>query len=139
MAICAGKNCRIIISLQARILELETALGSGPFPNRATCTDITAATAAYYGLKPEDLLRRRQTSDVCQPRMMAMYLTRILTQASLTTIGRHFNKKDHTTVLHAIRKIETAKCEIQTAIAIREIGAAIAKIIKSRSEYGQES
>lgn len=131
MAICAGNNCGIILSLQARIRELETALDRGPFPSRANCTDITAATAKYYGLKPEELLRRRRTSDVCRPRMMAMYLARISTGASLTTIGRHFRGKHHTTVLYAIRTIEAAKYEVQTAIAIREIGAAIAKINES--------
>jgi chromosomal replication initiator protein len=54
-----------------------------------------------------DLLSSRRTANVVRPRQVAMYLAKILTLRSLPEIGRRFGGRDHTTVLHAVRKIET--------------------------------
>ena len=48
----------------------------------------------------------RRTRQVVRPRQIAMYLAKIMTPRSLPEIGRRFGGKDHTTVLHAVRKIE---------------------------------
>jgi chromosomal replication initiator protein len=53
-----------------------------------------------------DLLSSRRTANVVRPRQVAMYLAKILTLRSLPEIGRRFGGRDHTTVLHAVRKIE---------------------------------
>jgi chromosomal replication initiator protein len=69
-----------------------------------TIVDIQRAVAAHYNLGTEDLegLRRRRT--IVLARHVAMYLCRVLTEASLAEIGEAFNR-DHTTVLHAVRRI----------------------------------
>jgi chromosomal replication initiator protein len=51
-------------------------------------------------------LSSRRTANVVRPRQVAMYLAKILTLRSLPEIGRRFGGRDHTTVLHAVRKIE---------------------------------
>jgi chromosomal replication initiator protein len=53
-----------------------------------------------------DLLSSRRTANVVRPRQVAMYLAKVLTLRSLPEIGRRFGGRDHTTVLHAVRKIE---------------------------------
>jgi chromosomal replication initiator protein len=52
-------------------------------------------------------LSSRRTANVVRPRQIAMYLAKTLTLRSLPEIGRRFGGRDHTTVLHAVRKIET--------------------------------
>jgi chromosomal replication initiator protein len=54
-----------------------------------------------------DLLSSRRTAVVVKPRQIAMYLAKTLTLRSLPEIGRRFGGRDHTTVLHAVRKIES--------------------------------
>ncbi len=53
-----------------------------------------------------DILSSRRTATVVKPRQVAMYLSKALTLRSLPEIGRRFGGRDHTTVLHAVRKIE---------------------------------
>ena len=53
-----------------------------------------------------EILSARRTANVVRPRQIAMYLAKILTLRSLPEIGRRFGGRDHTTVLHAVRKIE---------------------------------
>src|SRR6202035_4208056 len=52
-----------------------------------------------------DILSARRTTSVVRPRQIAMYLSKLLTPRSLPEIGRRFGGRDHTTVLHAVRKI----------------------------------
>jgi chromosomal replication initiator protein len=59
-----------------------------------------------FGLKPTQLRERSNTKAIAFPRQIAMYLCKELTGASLPEIGRAFNGKHHTTVLHAVNKIE---------------------------------
>lgn len=63
--------------------------------------------ARRYNVSRSDLLSQRRTANVVRPRQVAMYLAKILTLRSLPEIGRRFGGRDHTTVLHAVRKIET--------------------------------
>jgi len=60
-----------------------------------------------FGIKLSDLKAKNRTKAVAFPRQVAMYLSRQLTHASLSEVGRAFGGKDHTTVLHAVDKIQT--------------------------------
>ena len=67
--------------------------------------NIQRVVAEYYKIKISDLLSKRRNRTVARPRQMAMYLTKELTNHSLPEIGEAFGGRDHTTVLHACRKI----------------------------------
>lgn len=67
---------------------------------------IQRKVAEYYSIRPSDLKARNRTKAVALPRQVAMYLARQLTHASLAEVGRAFGGKDHTTVLHAVGKIQ---------------------------------
>jgi chromosomal replication initiator protein len=54
-----------------------------------------------------ELLSNRRTRTIVKPRQIAMYLAKVMTPRSLPEIGRRFGGRDHTTVLHAVRKIES--------------------------------
>lgn len=66
---------------------------------------IQRAVANHFDVSKVDLLSARRTADIVRPRQIAMYLCKTLTSRSLPEIGRHFGGRDHTTVLHAVRKI----------------------------------
>ena len=78
---------------------------------RVTVDDIQKTVAEHYGLKQSDLLCERRTRAVARPRHVAMYLAKTLTTRSYPDIGRRFGGRDHTTVLHAVRRIEALKGE----------------------------
>ncbi len=76
---------------------------------RITVDEIQKATAEHYALKQADLLSERRTRAVARPRQLAMYLAKTLTTRSYPDIGRRFGGRDHTTVLHAVRRIEALR------------------------------
>lgn len=67
---------------------------------------IIELVCAEFGYSPQDILGRSRTSEVSLARQTAMYLCRRHTESSLQQIAKSFGKKDHTTVLHAVRSIE---------------------------------
>jgi Bacterial dnaA protein helix-turn-helix len=69
-------------------------------------TEIQRLVAKRYKVKRADILSARRTADVTLPRQIAMYLARTMTLRATTEIGRRFGNRDHTTVLHAVQKIE---------------------------------
>lgn len=71
--------------------------------------NIQRTVAEYYKIKISDLLSKRRSRSVARPRQVAMALAKELTNHSLPEIGNAFGGKDHTTVLHACRKIEELK------------------------------
>jgi chromosomal replication initiator protein len=73
---------------------------------RVRIEDIQRIVARHYNVSRSDLLSSRRTANVVRPRQIAMYLAKTLTLRSLPEIGRRFGGRDHTTVLHAVRKIE---------------------------------
>jgi chromosomal replication initiator protein len=75
-------------------------------PKRVKIEDIQRIVARHYNVSRGDLLSSRRTANVVRPRQVAMYLAKTLTLRSLPEIGRRFGGRDHTTVLHAVRKIE---------------------------------
>jgi len=71
-----------------------------------TLDEIQRRVCEVFGVKPQDLRSRTRTRAVAFPRQVAMYVARQLTSDSYADIGRGFGGKDHTTVLHAVHKIE---------------------------------
>jgi chromosomal replication initiator protein len=69
-------------------------------------SDIQTAACQLFGLSPDELLSPSRAARVTWPRQVAMYLARELTDESLPAIGRHFGGRDHTTVLHALRRTQ---------------------------------
>lgn len=73
---------------------------------RITVDEIQKLVAEHYNLKQADLLSERRTRSVARPRQVAMWLCKQNTTRSYPDIGRRFGGRDHTTVLHAVKKIE---------------------------------
>lgn len=71
-----------------------------------TIDNIQKTVAEYYKVKVADLLSKRRSRSIARPRQMAMALAKELTNHSLPEIGDHFGGRDHTTVLHACRKVK---------------------------------
>ncbi len=76
-----------------------------------TIDNIQKTVAEYYKIKVADLLSKRRNRSVARPRQIAMALSKELTNHSLPEIGDAFGGRDHTTVLHACRKIKTLREE----------------------------
>ncbi len=75
-----------------------------------TIENIQKVVSDFYQLRVADLLSRRRSRSIARPRQMAMFLAKELTEHSLPEIGNAFGGRDHTTVLHACRKIQSL-CE----------------------------
>lgn len=73
---------------------------------RVTIEDIQKRVAEYYNIKTSDMQSARRLQNIARPRQVAMYLAKILTSRSLPDIGRKFGGRDHTTVLHSVRKVQ---------------------------------
>jgi len=86
----AKESLRDLLTLQAKLVTVE---------------NIQRTVAEYYKIKVSDLLSKRRNRSFARPRQMAMALSKELTTKSLPEIGDIFGGKDHTTVLHACRKI----------------------------------
>ena len=71
-----------------------------------TIDNIQKTVAEYYKVKVADLLSKRRSRSIARPRQMAMALSKDLTNHSLPEIGDHFGGRDHTTVIHACRKVK---------------------------------
>ncbi|MCU0607692.1 MAG: chromosomal replication initiator protein DnaA [Candidatus Edwardsbacteria bacterium] len=90
--------------------------------------DVIQRTVAGFFSVPEESLRsKKRTKELVHPRQIAMYLSRSLTTASLNDIGSRFGGKDHTTVIHAVAKIQNA---VATNAEVDEQVKAITKLIQ---------
>ena len=89
---------------------------------KVTIDDIQRRVADYYHLKLTDLLSARRAREVARPRQVAMYLAKRLTPRSLPEIGRRFGGRDHTTVMHAVKRIDELRA------ADRELDADVAQL-----------
>ncbi|MBP3255442.1 MAG: chromosomal replication initiator protein DnaA [Clostridia bacterium] len=67
---------------------------------------IQETVAKYFNIDPKDLVGSKKSNDIVFPRQIAMYLCRTVPQLSLPQIGKDFGNRDHTTVMHACKKIE---------------------------------
>jgi chromosomal replication initiator protein len=99
-------------SLTGRSLtaDLATEVLDGLYPHTSpqprTLAEIQAAACRHFNLTPEELLSPSRAARVAWPRQVAMYLARELTDESLPAIGRYFGRRDHTTVMYAVRRAE---------------------------------
>jgi chromosomal replication initiator protein len=78
----------------------------GAEENRAVPSEIIKAVAAHYGLRVSDMKAKSNAKQIAFPRQVAMYVCRRLTALSYPEIGRLFNDKHHSTVMHSVEKIE---------------------------------
>jgi chromosomal replication initiator protein len=78
---------------------------------KVTVDTIQKVVAEHYALKQADLLSERRARAIARPRQVAMWLAKQITTRSLPDIGRRFGGRDHTTVLHAVRRIEALKAD----------------------------
>ncbi|SAH83346.1 chromosomal replication initiation protein [Bordetella ansorpii] len=76
-----------------------------------TVENIQKTVADFYKIKVADMYSKRRPANIALPRQVAMYLAKELTQKSLPEIGDLFGGRDHTTVLHAVRKISDARAK----------------------------
>ncbi|MEM6609208.1 MAG: chromosomal replication initiator protein DnaA [Pseudomonadota bacterium] len=73
---------------------------------KVTIDEIMKKTCEHYNIRQSDMIGPSRARNVARPRQMAMYLCKKLTTRSLPEIGRKFGKRDHTTILHGVRRIE---------------------------------
>ena len=78
---------------------------------KVTVDQIQKAVAEHYGLSQADMISERRARSVARPRQAAMWIAKQITTRSLPDIGRRFGGRDHTTVLHAVRRIEALKAD----------------------------
>lgn len=103
------------ITLEMAETALRDLMGSAE-PKRTKVEDILKVVASHYNVTRADILSQRRTANVVKPRQIAMYLAKMLTLRSLPEIGRRFGGRDHTTVLHAVRKIDGLR-QVETELA----------------------
>ncbi len=98
------------INNQSITMELaEEALKDMIYPDKPkmiTPTIIIQVVAEHYGVNAEDITSKKRNAEFVLPRQVVMYLCRDLTDVSLTNIAKILDKKDHTTIMHGISKIE---------------------------------
>lgn len=92
--------------------------------DRPTMERIARQVSGYFHLEPGQLQSQRRYRNIMLPRQVSMYLARQLTTLSLDQIGAYFGGRDHTTVLHACRKVERAlKSDATFSGAVRQLQA----------------
>ncbi len=92
------------ITLESTLEVLQDLLRSSD--RRVTIDEIQRQVAEHYNIRLADMHSARRARNVARPRQVAMYLAKQLTPRSLPEIGRKFGGRDHTTVMHAVKKIE---------------------------------
>lgn len=81
--------------------------------------DIQIATARYFQIPIVSMFSARRDRQIARPRQIAMYIAKHLTRRSMPDIGRRFGDRDHTTVIHAVKRIEALRAtdhEIDDAV-----------------------
>jgi len=107
LAYSSLKNQEITLGLAEKALQ--GMLGSrDPGRGHLSAERIREVVAAEFGVTPEALSSKRRTKDLTLPRQVAMFLIRELLELPLVKIGKHFGGRDHSTVIHSIKKVEEA-------------------------------
>ena len=78
---------------------------------RVTIEEIQKRVAEHFNIKLTEMHSARRARAVARPRQIAMYLAKQLTSRSLPEIGRKFGGRDHTTVMHAVKKVDELKAQ----------------------------
>ena len=110
-----------VIDLRFTNEALKDYVNKNPY-NRNDIANIQKAVADYYKLTVEVLKGKKRSANIAYPRMVAMYLSRMLTDESFPKIGMEFGGRDHSTVIHACDKIEEdIKVDLELKDIINEI------------------
>ncbi len=112
----AWQLVRAPISLESAETIIRDML-QGIEPRRIKIEDIIRVVSRHYAVSKADILSERRHRSIVYPRQIGMYLAKQLTSRSLPEIGRRFGDRDHTTVLHAIRKIDK---DLENNMRLRE-------------------
>ena len=93
--------------------SVQEALNHSRYNNgmRPTVDKIQKAAAKQFGITMDDMLSKRRARAIARPRQAAMYLAKTMTTRSLPDIGRRFGGRDHTTVIHAVKRIEELRAQ----------------------------
>ena len=78
---------------------------------KITVEEIQRRVAEHYNIRLSDMIGPKRVRNFARPRQIAMYLSKHLTSRSLPEIGRRFGGRDHTTVMHGVRRIEELKVQ----------------------------
>jgi chromosomal replication initiator protein len=105
LAYSSLKNQEITLSLAQKALQ-GMLRSREEERSRVSPERIREAVAREWGVDPSGLVSKRRTKDLTVPRQVAMYLIRDLLDLSLAEVGNHFGGRDHSTVIHSIRKVE---------------------------------
>lgn len=110
----ALKKVLAYASFHGRSIDLDLAKLSlkdliGAVNRQITIENIQKTVADYYKIKVSDFYSKKRTRQIARPRQLAMWLTKNLTSHSYPSIGEAFGGRDHTTVLHAVRTIESLR------------------------------
>src|SRR5262249_5655378 len=104
--------------------EVTAAFAEDVEQGRPTVERIARAVGRFFNTNTEHLRSRGRSRQVMLPRQVGMYLARRLTALSLEQIGAYFGGRDHTTVLHACRKVEQALAyDADLGSAVRQLSA----------------
>jgi chromosomal replication initiator protein len=103
--VCRAEFAGTPITLETAEMAIADLVGVRE-PRRIRIEDIQKAVAGHYKVSKNDLLSARRTRAIVRPRQIAMYLAKTMTPRSYPEIGKRFGGRDHTTVLHAVRKVE---------------------------------
>ena len=116
----------ITVELTAEVLDGLYPAGLAARPS--SIVDIKLAICERFGLSPDELDSPGRASRVAHPRQLAMYLARELTPESLPAIGRHFGGRDHSTVVHALRRAEQ---RMQNDASYRAVAESVRELLTS--------
>ena len=103
--VCRAEFCDGPVTMDGAEMAIADLVGSRE-PRRIRIEEIQKVVARHYNVTKHDLLSARRTRTIVRPRQIAMYLAKTMTPRSFPEIGKRFGGRDHTTVLHAVRKIE---------------------------------
>ena len=103
--VCRAEFCEGPVTMEGAAMAIADLIGNRE-PRRIRIEEIQKVVARHYNVTKHDLLSARRTRTVVRPRQIAMYLAKTMTPRSFPEIGKRFGGRDHTTVLHAVRKIE---------------------------------
>jgi chromosomal replication initiator protein len=103
--ICRAEFSEAAVTIENAELAIADLVGVRE-PRRIRIEEIQKTVASHYNVSKHDLLSARRTRTIVRPRQIAMYLAKTMTPRSFPEIGKRFGGRDHTTVLHAVRKVE---------------------------------
>lgn len=128
MNVCAYASLNKVELTPALVDEIIRDYATGSTASRVTIEEIGSHVAAHFDLTLEDLQSARRSAAINRARQIAIFLSRELTDHSLNSIGQFFGGRDHSTVIHAFRKVSDAiEREPQTLWLINNMKATLSE------------